>query len=228
MNPSRCIPWLIAFLAVAQGLFAQTESGELRFAVTDKAGLALPASITLSSEVNQYHRNVETDAEGHAIAKRLPFGLYRFEVSSAGFASFAGLVEIRSQSPRQVKAILEVAAVQTTVTVTEQETLVDPHRTGSVNRIGADTIEAAPSALPGRSLANLVVTEPGWVFEANGILHPRESEYQVQYVMDGIPLTDNRSAAFVADLDSKTSRDERDDSGLSGRIWAQAGRRGGS
>ncbi len=34
------------------------------------------------------------------------------------------------------------------------------------------------------------------------ILHPRGEEYQTQYVMDGIPLTDNRSAAFVADFDA--------------------------
>ena len=39
------------------------------------------------------------------------------------------------------------------------------------------------------------------MFEANGILHPRAEEYEVQYVVDGMPLTENRSAGFTADFD---------------------------
>jgi outer membrane cobalamin receptor len=38
--------------------------------------------------------------------------------------------------------------------------------------------------------------------EANGILHPRGSEYQTQFVVDGIPLTDNRSPAFAPEMDA--------------------------
>jgi len=34
------------------------------------------------------------------------------------------------------------------------------------------------TALPGRSLADVVNTESGWLLEANGILHPRGSEYR--------------------------------------------------
>ena len=53
---------------------------------------------------------------------------------------------------------------------------------------------------PGRSLIDLVNTQPGWLLEANGILHARGSEYQVQYIVDGIPLRDNRSPAFAQSL----------------------------
>jgi outer membrane receptor for Fe3+-dicitrate len=43
---------------------------------------------------------------------------------------------------------------------------------------------------------------PGWLYEANGILHPSGSEYDVQYVIDGLPLTENRSPAFAPALDA--------------------------
>ena len=43
-------------------------------------------------------------------------------------------------------------------------------------------------------------TQPGWLLEANGILHPRGSEYQTQYVVDGLPMTENRSPAFAPDI----------------------------
>ena len=43
---------------------------------------------------------------------------------------------------------------------------------------------------------------PGWLYEANGILHPRGSEYDVQYVVDGLPVTENRSPAFAPAFDA--------------------------
>ena len=52
------------------------------------------------------------------------------------------------------------------------------------------------TALPGRSMQDLVNSEPGWLYEGNAVLHPRGSEYQTQFVVDGIPLTDNRSPSF--------------------------------
>src|SRR5256886_1816414 len=42
----------------------------------------------------------------------------------------------------------------------------------------------------------------GWVYEANGVLHPRGSEYDVQFVVDGLPLTQNRSLAFAPSFDA--------------------------
>jgi hypothetical protein len=38
---------------------------------------------------------------------------------------------------------------------------------------------------------------PGWLLEANAVLHPRGSEYDTQYVIDGMPLYDNRSLGFA-------------------------------
>jgi hypothetical protein len=40
------------------------------------------------------------------------------------------------------------------------------------------------------------------VYEANGVLHPRGSEYDVQFVVDGLPLTQNRSPAFAPSIDA--------------------------
>ena len=196
----RTVLFVCVFLPLS--LPAQTDTGELRVTVSDAMGLPVAASVELVSEVNQYRHSFDAGEDGHVIAKRLPFGLYNVAARRPGFAPSTALVEIRSAIPKEISLSLNVAPTQTAVTVTDNETLLDPHRSNSAFRIGSDTLENQASGLPGRSLSNLVVAEPGWVLEANGILHPRESEYQVQYVMDGIPLTDNRSAAFVADLDS--------------------------
>src|SRR5439155_523521 len=55
---------------------------------------------------------------------------------------------------------------------------------------------------PARELLDLVSEQPGWLYEANGVLHPRGSEYDVQFVVDGLPLTQNRSPAFAPSLDA--------------------------
>src|SRR5436190_21815699 len=36
--------------------------------------------------------------------------------------------------------------------------------------------------------------------ESNGVLHPRGSEYQTLFVVDGVPMEDNRSPAFAPEL----------------------------
>ncbi len=45
-------------------------------------------------------------------------------------------------------------------------------------------------------------SQPGWLYEGNAVLHPRGSEYQTQFVMDGIPLTDNRSPSFGPEIEA--------------------------
>jgi outer membrane cobalamin receptor len=44
--------------------------------------------------------------------------------------------------------------------------------------------------------------QPGWTAEANGILHPRESEYETQFVVNGFPEYDNRSPAFAPTIEA--------------------------
>jgi outer membrane cobalamin receptor len=192
----------LALLFASAVLLAQSNLGELRVKVTDQAGLPVPCTLEIVSQANQVRQRLDTDVTGNVSIKRLPFGLYRLHVERAGFAPLSELVEIRSSVPRDFRVTLGVAAVETTMVVTESDTLIDPHRTTTVNRIGPETLADRTTALPGRSLLDLVNTQPGWLLEANGVLHPRGSEYQTQYVVDGLPLTENRSPAFSPELEA--------------------------
>jgi hypothetical protein len=69
-------------------------------------------------------------------------------------------------------------------------------------QIGAGQIEQRISSLPGRSVQDLVDTQPGWLYEGNAVLHPRGSEYQTQFVIDGVPLMDNRSPSFGPEIEA--------------------------
>jgi hypothetical protein len=92
--------------------------------------------------------------------------------------------------------------VNQSVTVKAADTLIDPDQAGSVSQIGSDGIQNRVGSLPGRSIQDLVNSQPGWLYEGNAVLHPRGSEYQTQFVVDGIPLTDNRSPSFGPEIEA--------------------------
>lgn len=179
---------------------AQLAAGELRLSVVDATGLGLIARGTLASDGSQTNRPFETDAGGTFTFDRLPFGTYRLALSSPGFAPRSELVEVRSARPREVRLVLDVAALSTSVDVKEQSTLVDAHRTGVAYGVGTQQLREQQSAVPGRELLDLVNLQPGWLVESNGVLHPRGSEYQTLVVVDGMPMEDNRSPAFAPEL----------------------------
>lgn len=194
---------LLLFLLVVPGLSAQRNTGELRLTVRDAGGLPLPARIELASQATQVQQTVETSAEGAAALKAIPFGVYRLTVVREQFASWSKTVEIRSELPVELSVVLGLAETETTVVVRESETLLDPYRTGTVNYVGRQNIRERRAAMPSRAVLELVESQPGWLLEANGVLHPRGSEYNTQYIIDGIPVADNRSPAFAPPLDAE-------------------------
>jgi len=175
---------------------AQSNAGELRLKITDPAGLALKSTVELVSQGNEYRHTFATDDRGNLDTKRLPYGIYEVQVRAEGFAQLSESIEIRSALPLERTIALKLASVSESVNVTAPSTLVDPYRAGSFNEIGSETIQNRLTSLPGRSMQDLVNSEPGWLYEGNAVLHPRGSEYQTQFVVDGIPLTDNRSPSF--------------------------------
>jgi TonB-dependent Receptor Plug Domain len=177
-------------------LLGQSNSGELRLKVTDPAGLGVKTTVQIISRANQYRSTLETNDQGSLDVQRLPYGIYQLEIWHPGFASTAESVEIHSAIPTEYTIQLKLSSVNESVTVTAANTLIDPDEAGSVSQIGSDMIQDRLGSVPGRSLQDLVNSQPGWLYEGNAVLHPRGSEYQTQFVVDGIPLTDNRSPSF--------------------------------
>jgi hypothetical protein len=180
----------------------QVNTGELRLSVTDPDGLAVRASIELLSQGNQYRSVFVTDEAGKAQIHALPYGFYVVTARKGGFAEAATTLEVRSAMPKECHIKLQIAGVNATVDVDAASTLIDPDRPSSVMQIGSKQIEDRVQSLPGRSVQDLVISQPGWLYEGNAVLHPRGSEYQTQFVVDGMPLTDNRSPSFGPEVEA--------------------------
>jgi hypothetical protein len=191
----------LAVLLLAAPLSAQSNAGELRLKVTGPDGLPLKALVDLSSDALQFRRSFSTDDSGNFVTRNLLFGLYRLQVRSQSFSTYDGIIEIHSALPTDYLIQLNIAALSTAVNVTAESTLLDPERTTSINHLDSKAIADRPASLPGRALPDLIDSQPGWLYEGNAVLHPRGSEYQTQFVVDGVPLTDNRSPGSGPELD---------------------------
>ena len=187
-------------LLCASPLFCQTNSGELRLTVTDASGLGVKTTVQIVSEANQYQNSLATNEHGLVDVQWLPFGVYEIVINQPGFAPESQTVEIRSSLPIIRVIQLKLSSVKQSLTVNSSSTLIDPDQAGSVDQIGSSFIQHRLTSLPGRSLQDLVNSQPGWLYEGNAVLHPRGSEYQTQFVVDGIPLTDNRSPSFGPEI----------------------------
>jgi hypothetical protein len=182
--------------------FAQIQSGELRVTVSDPSGLPLPANISLLSEASRTERDSKTGDTGQYAFHHLPLGTYRLRIEHAGFNSYSSMIEIRSAVPKDVHVQLSLKTASIEVVVSDSATLLDPHRTGVDYATGSRQLREQQSPTPGRGVLDLIDMQPGWLFEANGVLHPRGSEYQTQFVVDGMPLEENQSSGFAPGLES--------------------------
>src|SRR5258708_14894923 len=171
--------------------------------VRGREGAALAAAAELISEANQFRSAFPVGMDGRYVLQDLPFGVYRLSLTAEGFAPWTELVEIRSEVPVRIAVTLGLAPVTTQVRVSDSATLVDPHATGTLYSIGRQAVGEQTAVQPGRELFDMVAELPGWVYEANGVLHPRGSEYDVQFLLDGLPLTQNRSPAFAPSFDAE-------------------------
>ena len=194
--------FLFVFFSLALQAFGQANQGELQLKVTDPAGLGAKAQVQIVSLANHYSKVLATSADGTLIAQRLPYGVYQLQIADPGFVDVSESIEIRSEIPTHLRIQLKLSSVQQSVTVTSPNTLIDPDQAGSVVQVAGALIQDRLSSIPGRSLQDLVNAQPGWLYEGNAVLHPRGSEYQTQFVIDGIPLTDNRSPSFGPEIEA--------------------------
>src|SRR5579872_6990088 len=195
---------LIVLIICSLSLSGQSNTGEIRLKVTDPIGLGLKSTVEIASEANQLRQRFLTDTAGNLVVRGIPFGVYTVLVEREGFSPYSGSLEVRSAVPSEQHITLSIGSVSTSVTVNSTETLIDPHASGTVYRIGSSAIDERISSLPGRSLQDLVNSQPGWLYEGNAVLHPRGSEYQTQFVVNGIPLTDNRSPSFGPEIEAQS------------------------
>lgn len=190
---------LVAAWAAGQGAecFAQRMEGRVDVAVLDRSGQGIEARVEIASRSPQFAATARADAEGRAVLHRIPPGIYRVTAEHPGFQTEEQRIEVRSSVPQSIRVVMEIATLRQAVTVAAAAPLFDPLNPSPAVTVGRQDLDRMLGTTLGRSTVDVVTTTPGWLLEANAVLHPRGSEYDTQYVVDGMPIYDNRSIAFA-------------------------------
>lgn len=189
-------------------VFAQARIGSVQGVVKDPGGALVPnAEITVTQPVTGYRQTTQTDAQGSFKLVNLPFNTYKVRAAAAGFQPSEQSIDLETTIPLTMELSLMLAETTAAVTITtETGAMLEPDRTSSDTDIAQTILERPIGAAPSRAIESIVASTPGFVTDDNGRMHPRGSESQVQYVVDGVPITDNLSAIFSTSLDARTLR----------------------
>ena len=201
-SPFRRLALITLFVSFAVPAFAQNV-GTIAGTVKDQQGLAVPgATVSLLNRVSQAKETAVTDEQGRFTINNVAYGTYVLKVSLEGFTPVEQVVEIRSTVPVTRDIQLKLGGVQETVNVSA-DALLETSSTGSHVDLGATLIDQLPTATPSKQLSAMLLSAPGFIPSQNGRIHVRGSHGQIQYVVDGVPLTDEYSEAFANPLDPR-------------------------
>jgi hypothetical protein len=188
---------LILALFLALSARAASMDGQLTVAVRDLSGLPVRAQVTLLSWTSMFRAAQRTGSDGEVRFRRIPVGSFGLEVKAQGLETATLRLDIPSELPVRREVTLAVAAVASSITVEDVAPLLDPAEPAQILRVGRERLGATFANPLGRGVIDNITDLPGWLLEANAVLHPRGSEYDTQYVLDGVPVYDNRSIGFV-------------------------------
>src|SRR5215813_3769976 len=186
---------------------AQSSSAIIRGIVTDKtAAVVSGAKVRLANAITNYFQETVTDGQGAFRLVDVPFNDYTLTIENPGFEQTSREVIVRSNLAQHFDIQLGVAPVRQEISVSGTPELVEAEKTAPSTVIDRNWILRFPTSEPSRSAEQIIATAPGWTEDANGRLHARGIEYQVQYSIDGIPVTDTIADTFAASPDPRTFR----------------------
>jgi hypothetical protein len=198
---------IAGLLLLPQAVTAQSNTGSIRGVVTDKAGAVVPnARLRLSNAITQYSQTAISDYQGAYRLLDVPLNDYTLTVEAPGFEPVTRDIRVRSVLAQQVEVQLGVQSIRQEVDVRAARDLLEAEKTAPTTVLDRDRILRFPAAQPSRSAAALIATAPGWTEDANGRLHARGLEAQIQYSIDGIPVTDTIADIFASAPDPRNFR----------------------
>ncbi len=219
---TACVLWCL-LLGVTR--LAAQNIGTVSGTVTDPQGLPVPgASITLLNRISQAGQEAVTDGDGRYLLSNVPFGIYVLTAALPGFAQAQQVVDVHTTVPMAVDLQVGVAAVAETVQVSA-DAILETSSTGSHVDLGASLIDRMPTATPSRQLSGMLLSAPGFIPSQNGRIHVRGSHGQIQYIVDGVPMTDEYTEAYANPLDPRYVKSA---AVMTGGIPAEYGRKLGA
>ena len=194
---------LLAF-TLTNGVFGQSlgNAGTIEGVVVDPSGAAVARAVaSVHNPLSDYRQSTTTASDGSFRLVNIPPNSYHLEIRASSFAVFSQDLTIRNSVPVQIKAALEIAGAETTVTV-------EASGAGMLELNSSDHVDADRAQLskilafdPGGGLSQAITYSTGGVAaDGNGLFHPLGDHAQTSFVIDGQPISDQQSKVFSTQL----------------------------
>jgi len=193
------IATLLVIASVAPGFAQQTSTGEIQGRVTDNSGAVLPGvSVTLSAP-DRTPQTAVTSQTGTYLFPRLPIGVYSLKFELTGFRTVVvDAIRLTINLTAEFNQVLQISAVQETVTVTGETPIVDTKETGTQATFNRETLQNLPTArdpwvileqTPGITMdrANVGGSQSG---QQSGYISRGSSSGNNKWTIDGVDITD--------------------------------------
>ncbi len=196
-RPGRFLFASAPFVLVAMA-GAQTLTGTVNGQVTDPQGNVIPgALVSVQNPVSGFDRQSKSDDAGSFSFANVPFGSYHVSVVAPGFASTMTDVSVRSPVAVTIKPQLAISDVATTVNVDAGAEDVVTNTPTAHTDLNASAIGQIPYQNTNSAVSSLLtLATPGIAQDSNGIVHAQGEHQDVQFSVDGQPITDQQSRQF--------------------------------
>jgi TonB dependent receptor/Carboxypeptidase regulatory-like domain/TonB-dependent Receptor Plug Domain len=153
------------------------------------------ASVVLKSSTSALTQTMVTDRDGGFRFQAVPFGDYSITVTQAGFTSLTEKLSLASGTSPILHFELSVAAVQESVSISDQKNAANVDTVTPTTTINRQDIERTPGA--GRTNGMQMITDyvPG-SYMTHDMLHMRGG-HQVSWLIDGVEIPNTNIASNI-------------------------------
>jgi hypothetical protein len=198
---------VLCLTAVPSLAAAQSSTGSLRGVVKDPQGVIPGVTVTMTNQATNTSRETVTNGVGEYSFPAVDSGTYTIKASVPGYKTFERKgVPINVQAAIGLDIVLEIGALEETITVTGESPLIDTTNASTGDVLDTRSLESIPTA--GRSVFLMANLQP--TVQASGNAHWNRMQDQVgnsamsmgggavranNYLVDGFPVTDLQNRA---------------------------------
>src|SRR5881398_1810265 len=197
-----------AFLvAAATGAAGQGFQGGLRGAVKDPNGVVPGVEVTLTNEATSIKRSVVSNESGEYVFAAVEPGTYTVRAALQGFKTVERRgIRIGTQQFLVLDLLLEVGAIEESVTVTGQSALIETANASQGTVLDSSALQTLPA--PGRNAFMIGTTVPTVIPSGDTQFNRQQDQTNASllslgggtrrgnnYTLDGVPITDMRNRA---------------------------------
>ncbi|MGC8652414.1 MAG: TonB-dependent receptor [Candidatus Kryptoniota bacterium] len=186
------------FAIMAGNAIAQTSSGTITGTVHDVIPQIETGVKVQLLEMNSHAviQESSVNPDGSFYLRDVPFGIYTLRITYDSDVLAAREVYVRTAVPIFVN-IVKLSEYRTPeVVVTANRSQIMDFQQGSRTIFTAKSIDNLPLAIGNKKIETILLNTPGVVPDEDGRLHVRGEDAQLQYVVDGIPITENMTRVY--------------------------------